>query len=54
VDNYYWETKEEWIQEFGSRKREQKNPQLGMKVQWDSLVVPRTYMVELKQNLRRL
>ena len=23
LGNYYWETKEEWIQEFGSRKREQ-------------------------------
>jgi hypothetical protein len=54
VDNYNWETEEERIQEFGSRKREQKNPQLGMKVQWDSSVVPRTYMIELKQNLRRL
>jgi hypothetical protein len=52
VDNYYWKTEEEWIQEFGSRKRE-KESMTEMKVQWDSSVVPRIYMIEKEENLRK-
>ena len=32
MDNFYWKTEEEWIQEFGSRKRE-KESMTEMKVQ---------------------
>ncbi len=56
VDNYYWKTEEEWIQEFGSRKREQKNPWLKWKCSGIHRLFQEStwYMIKEEENLRRL
>jgi hypothetical protein len=36
------------------KKTRTKESMAEMKVQWDSLVVPRIYMIEIEENVRRL